>query len=247
MTIPDFGGCPWPVDPACFSDDWEAMDQEVQDRSLALASATLVRLTGGRVSNCPIKVRPMPAYGTCFVPSQSFAPGVGVNGLWRNNCSGSTEQGCAVKLPPPATQVTQVKINGVVVNPTTYRLSGRTLYFTGSPCPVPMAQDLSLEDTQPGTFSVTYLNAYPVDSLGAYAAGLLTMEFAKACTGGKCRLPAGVTQIVRQGVSMQIVTGAFPGGETGIREVDAFIGLWNPAHLRAPAMVWSPDMEQMGS
>ena len=71
---------------------------------------------------------------------------------------------------------------------------------------------MTLADTEPDTFSVTYLNGYPVDGLGAYAAGVLAMEFAKACTGGKCRLPAGVTSVARQGVSLQIATGAFPAG-----------------------------------
>lgn len=79
-----------------------------------------------------------------------------------------------------------------------------------------------------GAFAVTYLNSYPVDGMGAYAAGVLAMEFAKACTGRKCSLPPGTTNVTRQGVSIEVVTGSFPGGVTGIREVDAYIALWRP-------------------
>ena len=70
------------------------------------------------------------------------------------------------------------------------------------------------------------------------------VEYARACTGGKCRLPQGVTSIVRQGVSFEIEGGAFPNGFTGIREVDAWIALWNPDGLRQQAKVYSPDLKR---
>ena len=76
--------------------------------------------------------------------------------------------------------------------------------------------------------------------MAAYAAGVLAMEFAKACTGGKCRLPANVTSISRQGVSYDIAAGAFPSGMTGLREVDSWIGLWNPEARRQATSVWYP-------
>jgi hypothetical protein len=41
---------------------------------------------------------------------------------------------------------------------------------------------------------------------------------------------------------MEIATGAFPGGFTGIREVDAFIAIWNPNAVREQTRVWSPDI-----
>jgi hypothetical protein len=66
------------------------------------------------------------------------------------------------------------------------------------------------------------------------------MEFAKACTGGKCRLPANVTSVSRQGVAYEIAAGTFPEGTTGIREVDAWIGLWNPEGRRQSTQVWWP-------
>jgi hypothetical protein len=130
-------------------------------------------------------------------------------------------------------------VDGVVLDESEYFLDGSTLVRVGGEWPV--TQNMDLPDTEVGTFSVTYLNSFPVDGLGAYAAGILACEYAKACSGGKCKLPSGVTEITRAGVTMTITSGAFPGGLTGIREVDAYIMAWNPTHLRSKPTVWSPS------
>jgi hypothetical protein len=90
--------------------------------------------------------------------------------------------------------------------------------------------------------SATHLNTFPVDAIGAYANGVLSMEYAKACVGSSgCRLPRGATTIIKQGVTIPINPDVFPNGLTGIREVDTFITLWNPQGLIAAPTVWSPD------
>jgi hypothetical protein len=94
----------------------------------------------------------------------------------------------------------------------------------------------------PGTFLVTYLNSWPVDQMGAYACAVLAMEFAQACIGGVCRLPPGVTSVARQGIVFDLPVGSFPDGLTGIREVDAWVSLWNTQRIREAPRVWSPDM-----
>jgi hypothetical protein len=50
-----------------------------------------------------------------------------------------------------------------------------------------------------------------------------------------------VTSVVRQGVSYEIAAGSFPGGATGIREVDTWIARYNPSHLLMQPAVWTPD------
>lgn len=235
VPIPEYAGCLWPVDPACFSDEWEAMDTAVQERALALASATLHRLTGRRVTNCPITVRPRGGT-SCFVPTTSpwgvgaaFSPGMTTTGRWVNNCGPTTLDPIGARLPRPVGRIDEVKLDGVVLAPSNYLLvEGNLLVYTGNGPGWPVSQDVTLPDTEPGTFAVTYINGYPPDLLAANAVGVLAMEFAKSCTGRKCRLPSNVTSIVRQGVAMEIDPGLFPNGTTGIREVDVFIGLWNP-------------------
>lgn len=257
VPLPESSGCAWPIDPACFTTEWDALDESVQDRAVALASATLTRLTGYRVGTCPITVRPCrsrcagsehPAYWDMQSSfGGSFWPHI-EGGVWVNSCGCRTDCSCAdecvVALPPPVGEVLSVQVGTETLDPDTdYRIDGALIVFTGSgECPFPSCQDMSAPVGQEGAFAITYRNSWPVDSLGAYAAGVLANEYAKACTGGKCRLPAGVTSITRQGVSIDIASGAFPGGVTGIREVDSYLALWNPAGNRQASTVWSPDL-----
>jgi hypothetical protein len=261
VPTPGYDGCEWPIDPACFDDDWEALDPPTKARASALASATLHRLTGYRVGGCPLTVRPCkkgcagpwPSYYDRYTLSGflgAFWP-QNWGGVWVNSCGCNTDCGCdalcEIALPPPVGEVYEVKLNGGIVVADQYRVDGNMLVWVGdqSGCPWPACQDLAAADTEPNTFSVTYLNSYPVDQLGAYACAVLAMEYAKACIGNSCQLPSGVTSVVRQGVSFEVATGAFPGGVTGIREVDSYIALWNPEGIRQAPTVWSPDMPRV--
>lgn len=251
--IPPPAVCPWPIDEGCLPETWESLEPELRDRSIAFASATLHRLTGYRVGGCPVTVRPCRQSCTDVTPLPSywyvgigrFYPHISTGGVWINSCGCTTdcscEALCEVTLPPPVGEVQEVVVDGTLI--TDYVLYGNKVVWSGDgDCPWPTCQDLTKPDTEPGTFSITYLNSYPVDGLGAYAAGVLAAEFAAACTGGKCRLPANVTAVSRAGITYDIAGGTFPNGVTGIREVDAFIGMWNPGALRQQTRVWSPDL-----
>lgn len=253
--IPDL--C-WELDPACLVDVWDTFSPEVQDRAHFLAVASLRWLTAYRVGGCPITVRPckpscvIPGY-TPFDPSFGYGPFYPANwsGIWTNcGCAGSCgcKSTCEIKLPAPVGDLAEVKANGVVIPLTDFRVdNGNILVYQGTDdCPFNLEQDLSLPDTEPGTFSISYMNSYPPDALASYAAGILAVEFAKGCSGSKCRLPANVTEVVRNNISMTITPGMFPDGFTGIREVDAFIALWKPkgSPPYAPRF-FSPSVPQM--
>lgn len=244
-----------------YSDDDKA-------RAIALAGQTLRMLTGFRVGGCPVTVRPcrkgcgqqtwrtFPVQGRAGSVSTStpWYP-VQLGGTWLNigcACSGacSCNRVYEVRLHGPASAVTEVKIDGSVLDPSAYRLDpgARLVRTDGEDWPT--CQDMNAPDTEAGTWSVTYTAGIAVDGLGAWVAGLLAGEYVRACKGGQCRLPDGVTQIVRDGVTMTLGTGAFPGNLTGIREVDAWVARYNPSGLRAPSLVWSPDLARprsMGS
>lgn len=241
--------CAWPIDSGCLSADWDALDPEVQERAVGLATATLRRLSGYRVGGCPIVVRPcirscwevsFAAYGPGWRPTQT------ADGTWINTCGCRSDCSCTelceVVLAPPVGPVSWVKVDGIEIPATDYRIdNGNRLVWTGAgECPWPVCQDMAAADTEPGTFAVRYLNAHAPDALAAYAAGVLAMEFAKACSGSKCRLPNTVTSVTRQGVSFELAAGAFPSGMTGIREIDAWIGLWRPegSPTRASTVWW---------
>lgn len=249
----------WDLDPACLDAVWDDFSAEVQDRAGYLAISTLRMLTAYRVGGCPIKLRPCkqsvcpPTYRSYYDGStgsgwmQPYTSG----GLWYNGCgcAGSCDCKalCEMRLPAPIGDLIEVKKDGVVIPLANFRVdNGAILVYQGAgECPFDMNQDLGLPDTEVGTWSVTYLNAYKPTALASYAAGVLAVEFAKACVGGKCRLPTGVTDIVRAGVSFTIEAGSFPNGFTGIREVDTFIALYNPdGSKKMPPKVWSPGTPQ---
>jgi hypothetical protein len=150
----------------------------------------------------------------------------------------------AVELYAPASTITEVKVNGVVLSSASYRLDpGGVLRRTDGQS-WPLCQDLNAPDTEDNTWSVTYLPGFPVDAAGAVAAGKLAGEYVKACAGGTCDLPRGVSQVVRNGVTLTLTPGSFPGGMTGIIETDAYIRRWNPHGLAGPSMVMSPDLHR---
>ena len=250
VTIPEPDGCPWPVDPACLGDEWDAnFDEPTQTRAVALASKTLRRLTAYRVGGCAVKIRPCSTVCNSFISTAitgqfpGFVP-LNWNGAWTNcACPGPCGHGDpakALKIPPPVYGVDTVHLNGtLLVEGTDWRYEKGWLYALGS-TKWPLTQDLSQPSTAAGTFEVAYFDSARPDGLAAYAAGKLAFQYANACAGKKCDLPATVTAVVRQGVSYTLAAGSFPNGETGIREVDAFIALWNPKHRMQRTTVWSP-------
>ena len=172
----------------------------MQDRATLLATETLRRLTGYRVGGCPVTVRPCRASCVNVTPlpyyTGGYYPHPNAAGYWVNSCgctdNCSCDALCTVNLPTPIGQIIEVRVDGDLVLPTDYAIIRDQLTWTGGgECPWPTCQDLALGDTEPGTFSVTYLNSWPVDTLGAYAAGVLAYEYAQACIGNnKCRLPS---------------------------------------------------------
>lgn len=243
-TLPALPDLCWPIDEGC-CDDFDNYAPSVRARAKTLAAQTMRALTAGRVGGCAIKVRPCSAAycdGAGVYWEQGYLRPVNWSGTWTNmacGCLNACYHGGGIELQGPVGRIDEVKVDGTVLAPTAYYLRGRHLYRTDGTA-WPTTQNMTVPDTQTGTFSITYLRAYPVDGLGAYAAGILACEFAKACSGGKCRLPSGVTEISRAGVTMTIASGAFPDGLTGIREVDAYIMAWNPNRARQASEVWSP-------
>lgn len=254
----------WPVDWSCVEETWlDQLDERVRERAEALAAATLRALTAYQVGGCPVTVRPCAV--TCGRTSYLEAPvlggtqsalgarvgqwwpHIGPGGDWTNAVCGC-QSGCSCEFVPevwlagPVGQVTAVTLDGAVLDPGAYRVDdGYRLVRTDGGV-WPTCQHMARPLGDPGTFGVTYTPGIPVDALGAYAAGKLAYEFAQACTSGKCRLPAGVQTISRQGVTLEIATGMFPGGSTGIVEVDAWVRTYNPNAVKMPARVWSPDV-----
>lgn len=263
----DSGPCAWPLDTACcpgWPDDPSQWNVQ-QVLAVEIATDMLWRRTAGRFGLCPELIRPCrrgctpDRMGTGFLWDHSSFPLDPYidNGRWFNFGCGcgpedcSCEPLCVLELPGPVNTVVEVKIDGVVVDPATYRLERRPskgkllrLGGTGGPC-WPTCQNLTLDDDQAGTFSVLYLRGQAVPAAGMRAVGSLACEIYKQCTGAAgCRLPDRVKTVTREGVTYDMFD---PGewldqGLTGLRDVDTWIRSVNPHGLYQPSAVFSLDL-----
>jgi hypothetical protein len=242
---------PWKPDIGCSQTEWDEFGPEVQDRAVDLAWAALRHLTAGRVGQCPVLARPCrqgcSTRGDGNLAGPAFVPTMR-DGFWFNSACGCGGSGCScttvceVSLPGEVAAIFGVWVGGAKVDPTAYRIdNGHLLVRQDGDC-WPLCQDMTQPWDGEDAFSILYLPGIRPGAAGLWAAGLLAYEFAKACTGGKCRLPSSVTSLARQGVSMEFTQGMFAGGVSGIREVDAWVKSVNPANLSQPSRVWSPDL-----
>lgn len=198
------------------------------------AAATMRMLTLYRVGGPLVAVHPHAT--TCHHQHYVWVPQYGGYGYvcgCRAECS--CPHGSTVLLHPPVGRVEEVTVDGVALDPAVYRVEDGAMLVRTDGGLWPGCPDSG--------FKVTYLNGYPVDDMGSHAGGVLADEFYRALTGDRgCRLPANVTSIVRQGVSMQVTRGMFPENSTGITEVDTFIRMWNPHGMVSAPGVYSPDL-----
>lgn len=227
----------WPIQwPA--NVDISTLEPDVVSAAEMMASATLRFLTLYRVGGTPITV--MPCARSCRSPKMRvsmFHPVLLDSGAYGNcfcsqgcNCSRMPE----VTLEAPVGRIDEVRVDGIVLPASAYHVEdgNKLVRLDGKGWPACAGKD----------FTVTYLNAYEVDLYGQYAAGFLAEEYLKAISGdSKCKLPGGVRNLSRQGISYDITPGIFPDGLTNVSKVDGYLVQWNPHGLRTKPAVYSPD------
>jgi hypothetical protein len=158
-------------------------------------------------------------------------------------------------------EILEVKIDGDVVDPDTYRLDGwrwltrvRDPADPGTALMWPSCQLTDLPDTEDGTFSVTYRYGQDPPLEGLSAAAALACQLHRACSdsGADCEIPANAVRVTRQGVTIDKAAtiswffgrrGAGEGGGwgTGIVQVDTFLNSFNRAGMQQRPKTWSPD------
>ena len=229
--------------------EWEAYDAELQTRALSLAWGTIRALTGGMVGGCPVEMRPCLTTDPCSIcMGGTWHPFIDSNGNWRN-CDLRRTMSCSccdmaeISFPGRAAALEYVTIDGYYLDNRTFRIDNGNKLVRQDGRGFPRCQNLGAPAGAIGTMVVSYYPGILPTEAGLWAIGVLGCEFAKACSGGKCRLPGGVTALVRQGLSFTIAASMFDGG-TGIREVDAYVNSVNPNKLSGPSLVWSPDLPQ---
>lgn len=224
------------------------LDDDARLRVHGLARLALNSLTAGMVANCPVTVRPCsPTYAaaasywhwggmTWISPLDSAA--------WLNACGCVYACRCqsrkVLDLNGPVAEVIEVVENGVVLAEDAYVLEAnrRLRKVTGEWL---TTQDMDKPLTEDETFGITYRPGFSLGVVGEGVLGQLVHEFAKAACGVKCKLPTGVSTLVRQGVTMQLNRGLFADGMTGIPEVDTYVRALNPHLIKRVPTIASAD------
>lgn len=249
VQMPEVTDYCWPVDETACS-EFENYEEPVRELAKSLAASSMLVLTGYQVGGCPGTLRPCSVGCAAGYPNWTWNNGtflpLNMAGTWINvtcgcgwACDHAGVEG--VRLPGYVTSVQEVKVDGTVLDPSTYRVDNHNELVRLDGGTWPARQDMGLADTEEGTFSVTYTTGAPVDAAGAFAAGVLACEFAKAIVGKTCDFPKSVTTVVRQGLTIVKTPGVFPKGLTGNLVVDAYTLRYNPNRLSQPSAVWSPD------
>jgi hypothetical protein len=215
----------------------------------------LWRWTGRRFSVCEVTVRPCrercwdgeSTFGS-ITARRPFTPAL-IRGEWFNIACGSCGDTCgcgdtpALKLPGPVEEVTEITIDGEVLDPGAYRVDNHSLLVRVDGDRWPTCQNMTGTLDDPDSFGITYSVGIPVPVGGQVAAGVLAGELAKAaCGDSSCALPKRLQAITRQGVTVGFMD-AFEDlktGGTGIWLVDS----WVTSVTRAPQAprVFSPDV-----
>jgi hypothetical protein len=265
MACPGTGPClPWELDLACCLSpsgilpdpcllNGDPVPQPVIDNAVLAASQLLWAMTGRQFGICTATIRPCrkKCQDVCCVWNGGFpwVPVMLADGSWTNvacDCAGdscSCTKLSEVNLPYPVCSVDEVLINGVIVDPLTYRVDNfRKLVRLGADV-WPECNDLTKADTEDGTWSVTVSYGKEVPALVLLGANEMACEIIKSCVGGPCKLPQRIQSITRQQMSVSFLDDmAFlDKGLTGMYFVDLAARTYNPNRLFRRPAVASPD------
>jgi hypothetical protein len=243
---PVWGNCVLPTGSEAISGD-----------ALMAASEVLWSLTGQRFGTCTVTLRPCreSCYGGSWLEDHgwwqfgSYPTPAWFQGAWFNIGCGSCTSGCScgeiseLKLPGPVASIESVVIGGETLDPTAYSVQNWNLLVRMDGGQWPLCNDFSSASGD-GVWTITASFGEGVPVTGKLAVAELAVEYAKLLMcDDSCRLPSGVQQITRQGVSMTFndIKDVFDSGLVGLPLSDRFIKTWNPNQLMSPSAVYDID------
>ena len=161
-------------------------------------------------------------------------------GWFGRGCMGIPEVDLGVY---PLVSIQEVLLDGVDLDPASYRIDNRRLLTRVDGQGWPCWQDVTGASDQPGTWEVSFTYGEVPPDGGKGSATIFAKELALALAGNNsCRLPSRTQTVARQGVTIV----AYPqsildGGRTGLPEVDLWLASVNPKKIRQQATIMSPD------
>lgn len=240
---------------------------EISGHAVQMATEILWARSGMKFDQCTLTIRPcrQDCWGGGEFPYGGFWWQMGtlypqpalINGNWYNLTCGSCTGDCScatlseILLPGPVTAINEVKVDGVALDSTDYRLDDwrKLVRLDGELWP--LCNNLNLDDDEEGTWSVTLTYGVPVPTSGRMAVGELAYQLILACLGDSCcLLPYNVQQIARQGVTikypdMSDLFGMDRNGRVtnriGLQYCDLFLDAVNPYGLRQSSQVYAID------
>lgn len=235
----------------------ETSDPIIFSAVATVASDLLYMLSGRQFSGeCERTVRP--ACDPCYCGYQILSRGH-IVGPWDwgypyasmcNECLVSCAPSLVKLSGYPVREITQVKIDGDVVPGTDYVLWNDRYLKRLDDGRWPFRQDLTLEDTEDNTFSISYTYGQDVPAAGVMAAAQLACELYKECAGETCALPKGTTRVTRQGITVDRLAftswawAKSKSWQTGLPLVDAFLSAYNPSGLQRRPIFYAPGHRQ---
>lgn len=201
-------------------DDLGDADEELQERVIDDASELLFLLSEGRYPGiCTVTLEPCATCGWCGWHACGCEPTAGLD------------------LTPyaPVQSVTEVVIDGEVLDPSTYALRASMLYrLDGSNWPrsTPRIYD-------PEAFRVTITYGTEPSPLARSAAAALAAEMAAACLNLSCGLRQNVRSVQREGKSYVFYDSSemLAEGLTNVRATDAWLTAWRRSRVASPGMI----------
>jgi len=164
-------------------------------------------------------------------------------------------KGCnipTVTLPAPVSAVTQVVIDGVILDPAAYKVVQYRYLARVDGETWPCWQDLTKESDSgsldaENTWQISYTQNKGPDSAARYAASVFACQIAKGqCGDDGCELPQRLQTIIRDGVSMTFadpltfLQSTTP-PQVGLYEVDLWLRSVNPSGLHRRSTVRRAD------
>ncbi len=241
-------------------------EAEVYDEAALVASQILYAMSGRRFAGtCVRSVRPCTGRCGDAMPWPMTSDLYWGSDAWKDGYGRERGCGClplsVVPLAGAARSIVEVLIDGQIVDPDSYRLDERRRLVRmrdadGERQFWPGCQNLDAGPEEEGTFEITYRYGIDPPGAGVLAAKELACAIFQATPAAaldeECVLPNGVTKIVRQGVTYELVAdagwgylGKDKGWRTGLPLVDMFLNAYNPTgRRRRRAMVWSPDLDR---
>jgi hypothetical protein len=228
------------------------------DQARRIATEVVWALSGRQFGVCRVDdFRPRCRAGSCrhILDTFGYADGY-IDGMlarmipvefltsWdlRTNYACWGQHGRAYDLGRHVRRVLEVVVDGVVLDPSTYRLDRHRWLIRTDGHMWPSCQDVWKAVTETGTWAVTFERGRPVPDVARDAAASLATEVYRArCGSGVCRLPRRASQVARKDVTIQLVdaTAFLDKGRTGLVEVDLFLAAVNPKGLKRSARVGS--------